>query len=133
MDKPFEDHGLFSWSELMTTDFDQSLEFYTKVMGWSVREVPGRNNSRYGLITNENSTEPFAGMLSMPEPLKARGIPSFWQAYVTVDDVEATLGSAVENGAEVVMPAMDIERIGRVASFRDAQGGVISIIKYARG
>jgi len=132
MDKPFEDHGLFSWCELMTTDFDKSLAYYTKVLGWEVREVPGRNNSRYALVTNDNSSEPFAGILTMPESLKARGVPSFWQSYVTVDNVEHTLELALANGGEVVLPAMDIERIGRIASFRDPQGGVISVIKYDR-
>lgn len=132
MDKPFEDHGLFSWCELMTTDFDQSFEFYSKVLGWTLREVPGRNGSRYALVMNENSSEPFAGILTMPEPLKQRGAPSFWQAYVTVDDVDTTLEKAQQNGAQVVLEPMDIERIGRIASFRDPQGGVMSVIKYAR-
>ncbi|MDC5851870.1 VOC family protein [Vibrio europaeus] len=132
MDKPFEDHGLFSWCELMTTDFEKSLEFYSNVLGWTLREVPGRNQSRYALVMNENSSEPFAGILTMPEPLKERGVPSFWQAYVTVEDVDETLEKALENGAQVVVEPMDIERIGRIASFRDPLGSVLSVIKYAR-
>ncbi len=132
MDKPFEDHGLFSWCELMTTDFDNSMNFYTKVLGWTLREVPGRNNSRYALAMNENSSQPFAGLLTMPKQLEQRGVPSFWQAYVTVDNVEDTLAKATDNGAEILLPPMDIERIGRIASFRDPQGGVMSIIRYKR-
>ena len=93
MDKPFEDHGLFSWCELMTKDFDSSMAFYNKVLGWTLREA--RNNSRYALVMNENSSEPFAGLLTMPEQLEKSGAPSFWQAYVTVENVDQTLATAL--------------------------------------
>lgn len=132
MNNPFEDHGLFSWSELMTTDFDSSFSFYEKLFGWKLREVPGRGNSRYALVINENSSEPFAGILSMPKALEGSGIPSYWQTYVTVDSVEKTIAKAKVLGAKIILEPMQIERVGTVATIKDPQDAVVSIIKYNR-
>lgn len=129
MDNPFKDHGLVSWSELMTTDFDRSFSFYKELFGWKLKEVPGREGSRYALVINENASEPFAGILSMPKA-QDRGIPSHWKTYVTVDNVEETITKAKKLGAEIVLHPMKIERVGLVATIRDPQGAVISIVKY---
>ncbi|WP_258182450.1 VOC family protein [Vibrio mediterranei] len=67
MDKPFEDHGLFSWSELITPDFEQACRFYESMLGWKLKEVSGRNGSRYALVTSDNATEPFAGILTVDD------------------------------------------------------------------
>ncbi len=132
MNNPFEDHGLFSWSELMTTDFDGSFAFYKELFDWKLKEVPGRGDARYALIINENSSEPFAGILSMPKAQEERGIPSHWQTYVTVDNVETTIAKAKKLGGQIVLAPMQIERVGTVAAIRDPQGAVVSIVKYSR-
>ena len=132
MNNPFEDNGLFSWSELMTTDLDSSFSFYKELFGWKLKEVPGRGDSRYALIINENASEPFAGILSMPKAQADRGVPSHWQTYVTVDSVEETIIKAQSLGAEILLPPMQIERVGLIAAIRDPQGAVLSIVKYDR-
>ena len=132
MNNPCKDHGLFSWSELMTTDFDSSFSFYKALFNWKLKEVPGRGDSRYALIINENSSEPFAGILSMPKAQEERGIPSHWQTYVTVDNVEETIVKAQKLGAQIILPAMKIARVGMVAAIKDPQGAVVSIVKYSR-
>ena len=59
-------------------------------------------------------------------------MPSHWQTYVTVDSVEETITKAKNLGTEIVLPPMQIERVGLVAAIRDPQGAVISIVKYDR-
>ena len=132
MDKRFEDHGLLSWAELLTSDFEGSFAFYSELFGWSLQEVPGRGESRYALILNENSSEPFAGILAMPKPLSDRSVPCHWQTYITVENVETTVEKAQALGAVVVLGPMEIERVGTIAAIRDPQGAVISVIKYSQ-
>ncbi len=36
MDEQYTTHGAFSWCELMTTDVPASIEFYSKLFGWTV-------------------------------------------------------------------------------------------------
>ncbi|MCY9874117.1 VOC family protein [Vibrio barjaei] len=126
MDKPFEDHGLFSWSELMTPDFDQSCRFYESMFGWKLKEVPGRNGSRYALATSNNASEPFAGILTLDD----NDIRAHWRTYVTVDCVEETLRKAELVGGSVLVPVTIIERVGKIAVIEDPCGAIISVIEY---
>jgi predicted enzyme related to lactoylglutathione lyase len=60
-----------------------------------------------------------------------RQMPSHWGVYVTVDDVDATAKKAEELGAKTVVPLTDVPDVGRLYSFQDPQGAVISVITYA--
>jgi uncharacterized protein len=40
MINPFQQHGAFSWSELMTTDLKAAEEFYVKLFGWTMADGP---------------------------------------------------------------------------------------------
>ncbi|MCG9661538.1 VOC family protein [Vibrio mediterranei] len=126
MDKPFEDHGLFSWSELITPDFKQACRFYESMLGWKLKEVLGRNGSRYALVTSDNATEPFAGILTVND----KDIRAHWRTYVTVDEVEAIVNKTELVGGLVLVPVTTIERVGKIAVIEDPCGAVISVIEY---
>ena len=63
------------------------------------------------------------GMMACPKP----GMPAQWNAYVVVKSVDATLAQATKLGAKVLMPAMDIPQVGRVAMIQDPQGAAIGL------
>src|SRR5918994_4687885 len=55
------------------------------------------------------------------------GAPPHWNSYVTVEDVDVAVAMAAELGGSVLMPAGDVEGIGRMAVIADptgAAGGV---------
>jgi len=120
-----------SWNELMTTDFDKSVEFYKKTMDWTIRVVPGRGGLRYALIIQNGENEPFAGIMEMPEILLNRQVPSHWISYITVENIQGATANAREAGATVVMEPTAIDRIGTIASLRDTTAAQISYIQYA--
>ena len=68
----------------------------------------------------------------MPKVQEGRGIPSHWQTYVTVDNVEEIIDKAKSLGAQIILSPMQIERVGTVAAIKDPQGAVVSIVKYSR-
>jgi predicted enzyme related to lactoylglutathione lyase len=68
----------------------------------------------------------------MAVPPQAAGMPPHWGVYITVDDVDATVGKAVELKATVLLPPMDIKGVGRFAIIQDPQGAVFSVITYMR-
>jgi len=123
--------GGISWSELITTDFDTSCNFYQELFGWKATKVPGRGGVQYALLTKDDDREPFAGILEMPEHPKRNGMPSCWQTYVTVSDIDASVAKAMTIGAQVVMPVREVENIGKIASVKSPDGAVISLIQYA--
>ena len=57
------------------------------------------------------------------------GTSSQWIAYVNVGDVDATAAKAVELGGRVVLPAMDIPTVGRIAVVLDPQEAPIGLFK----
>ncbi len=64
-----------------------------------------------------------AGMMASPKP----GMPAQWHAYVVVESVDATLAQATKLGGKVLMPAMNIPQVGRVAMIQDPQGAAIGL------
>ena len=58
----------------------------------------------------------------------ARGIPSHWMVYFSVDDVDASAARVSELGGSISVPPTDIS-VGRFAVVGDPQGGTFTIFK----
>jgi len=117
--------GVFVWSELGTTDADAAQRFYESVFGWTTQDM----GAEYGgyRIFHRSDDEPngVAGLMANPSP----DIPAHWTPYVGVEDTDATVASARELGATIVVEPMDIPNIGRFAVIRDPQGATFGIIR----
>ncbi|WGJ86374.1 VOC family protein [Gordonia sp. SMJS1] len=53
-------------------------------------------------------------------------VPSFWQVYITVDDVAATVKQAKSLGAEILMAGEDTP-YGTLAAIKDPMGALICL------
>ena len=53
-------------------------------------------------------------------------VPSFWQVYITVDDVAATVKQSQALGAEIVMPPEETP-YGTLAKIKDPLGALICL------
>lgn len=67
----------------------------------------------------------------MAPPPDQPAMPPTWGTYITVADVDETLQKAEALGGRVVMPAMDIPTVGRMALLADPQGATFMVIAYA--
>ena len=52
-----------------------------------------------------------------------------WLIYITVEDLEASLGAAEKHGGEVLTPVRDMGGYGRMAVVRDPAGAVAALIQ----
>lgn len=52
MSNAFEQHGAFSWSELLTDEPEKAVEFYTKVIGWEAEAMSMPEGTYYVLKAN---------------------------------------------------------------------------------
>ena len=122
----FKTPGAFSWSELMTSDPGRAAEFYGALFGWTIEsmEMPG-GTYRVAKLGDQA----VAGMMACPDPGSPQ--PPAWGCYVTVADVDQALTKVAALGGAVVMPAMDVPGVGRMACIRDPQGATINLICYA--
>ena len=57
--------------------------------------------------------------------------PGWTTFYVQVDDVEATLATAVADGGAVLMPPTNIPDGGLIAVFADPEGRPVGVVKPA--
>ena len=126
MEEKFKMHGAFSWCELMTTDAEAAKKFYTELLGWTTEEMPMGGMTYTVLKAGE---EGVGGI--MPVPPDTKGTPPHWGVYITVNDVDAVAQKAQELGAKTLVPLTDVPDVGRLYTFQDPQGAVISVITYA--
>lgn len=116
--------GKFVWHDLMTTDLEKAVAYYTDLFGWTINEVEMEGFGKYKMI--HAAGEDHGGIVPLDA---AAGHPSHWICYVTVDDVDAAAAKAVELGGQNPVPAMDIPNVGRFAVIIDPQGAMISPYK----
>jgi predicted enzyme related to lactoylglutathione lyase len=119
-------HGVPSWFESVTTDVPKAVAFYTALFGWSARgeSVPGFDYTTFRL-----GETPVAGM--MPISPDWGEVPPHWGVYITVDDVDATVAKAQSLGASVMVPAQDVETVGRFSGLVSPQGVMFYVIRYS--
>ncbi|WP_397533847.1 VOC family protein [Roseateles sp.] len=121
----FTTSGAFSWSELMTTDPAAAAEFYGSLFGWRIESMD-TPTGKYHLAKIGDTA--IAGMMASQDA--AAQMPPAWGCYVTVADVDAAIAKCSALGGTVLMPAMDVPTVGRMACIQDPQGAAINIICY---
>lgn len=114
----FTPKGKFSWYELMTSDTKAAGKFYSDVVGWTTREIPGAEGNQY--TTFNLGDAGIAGMLYIPGH-------TAWIGYVAVEDVDAHVEKIVEAGGKLLKPATDVPGMLRFAVMSDPQGAAIVV------
>jgi uncharacterized protein len=113
--------GAPCWVDLFTSDMDRARSFYEQVLGWT-SEAAGPEYGGYvnfskdgvgvaGAMTNDGST----------------GQPDGWNIYLAAEDAAATVDAAEAAGGSVIVPAMDVMALGRMAVVTDPGGAAIGI------
>lgn len=120
----------FVWYELMTSDAPAASAFYQQVIGWGAADA-GMPGMAYTLLSVGDKH--LAGLMALPAEAAAAGARPGWTGYVSVDDVDARLASAVQAGATVCHPATDIPGVGRFATLADPHGAVFCLFKDSGG
>jgi len=113
--------GRFVWHDLMTTDPDASLAFYTQLFGWTTKQM---DMGPAGMYTMWNAGgRDIGGMVPMDA---SAGHPPHWIAYATVPSVDAAVQRATALGGTSPFPGTDIPNVGRFAVIADPTGAHIS-------
>jgi predicted enzyme related to lactoylglutathione lyase len=105
--------------EIAASDPKAAAEFYSKVFGWKIEVEETMNYVQFmpeeggigGAFTELGENNPAGTVL----------------AYVTTDDIEASLDKVEANGGKTIMPKTEIPGIGWFAVFADATGGTLAL------
>lgn len=122
---PFQQHGAFSWCELITPDIDAARDFYGQLFGWTLKEGPVEGIP-YTVI--EAVGEGIGGMA--PPPPNQADMPPTWGVYITVENVDEVAEKAKSLGGQVLMPPTLIETVGKFSLIKDPQGATFCAIQY---
>jgi predicted enzyme related to lactoylglutathione lyase len=116
--------GRFVWHEIATSDPAKAVAFYTGLFGWTSSEMDMGPAGKYTMFNNGA-----AGVAGI-QPIGAGDpTPPHWQAYCTVNDVDAATARAQSKGGTVLVPPMDIPTVGRFSAVADPQGAVLMPFK----
>src|SRR5688572_22616369 len=96
--------GRFVWHELMSTDPDAAVRFYSKLIGWKTQASDVDPSYRMWM-TGET---PVGGLMRLPDDARREGSPPFWVSYISVPDVDAAVRQANSLGGRTHVPPEDI-------------------------
>jgi uncharacterized protein len=120
-------HGDFVWYELMTPDAAGAQDFYGKILGWKIAN-PANDGFDYREI--QAPDDGYVGGIMQLTPEMAGAHPG-WIGYIAVDDVDVSVKGIEAAGGKLVMPARDMEGVGRFAMVADPQGAVFYVMTSA--
>jgi predicted enzyme related to lactoylglutathione lyase len=118
--------GAFGWAELNARNVATVVPFYENVFGWTVRESDmGPDQPPYREFQQDGDSVLGAWEMNAQMPPE---VPSYWQIYFDVDDVDAANATAKSLGASDMVPPQDFPG-GRFAIMTDPQGASFALLK----
>jgi predicted enzyme related to lactoylglutathione lyase len=117
----------FFWYELMTSDPDAAIAFYTAVVGWSAAEQEGSQLDFRYMVLNAGERG-IGGVIQITDRMREGGARPGWIGYIRVGDTDAKAASIAAAGGKVLMDPADIPNIGRFAMVADPGGAPFYIM-----
>ncbi|WP_395399661.1 VOC family protein [Arthrobacter sp. UC242_113] len=124
--------GAFAWAELLTPEPQAAVGFFQQLFGHEVTEYPQDDGGTYTtLMVNGAEVAGIARAPQEDEDGEDRDEPGSrgWQVYFGVSSVKEAVLSAVAAGAEVLVEPEFDDDGGTIATLKDPQGGVFSVLE----
>ena len=115
----------FIWQELVTSDQETSGAFFSKLFGWSLKQVDAGEFGTYTLFQKDG--QDIAGMMS-PTP-ETPGNGSYWHSYIAVEDIDDCAKQTTVLGGKVLVSPHDVPDVGRVCAVSDPTGAIVHLMQ----
>jgi predicted enzyme related to lactoylglutathione lyase len=115
----------FWWMEWATPDVAAAKAFLGGLFGWTFNDVPLPDGSSYSFALNGGLQ--VGAVSSQRDDEIKMGVPPHINAYIYVDDVDASESKAAGLGATVVVPAFDVMDAGRMSVLIDPTGAAVCL------
>ena len=119
-----------AWVDLSSKDAAGSRDFYSRLFGWGEKLMPMGEGQEGEYTEFKLNDESIAGGMEM-NPMVPKEIPSYWQVYFGVDDVDKAHKKAVDLGATSMLEPQDFPG-GRFAILSDPQGAAFGLLRMER-
>ena len=121
------DKNPFIWQELVSTDQETSGNFFSKLLGWNLKQVDAGELGTYTVFQKEG--QDIAGLMD-PTP-DTPGEGSYWHSYIAVDDIDKCAEQTIELGGKVLVPPHDVPDVGRICAVSDPTGAIVHLMQPA--
>lgn len=116
--------GEASWHELVTTDASAAMTFYSTVFGWAPGGAMDMGPmGKYHIFNRPIGS--IGGMMNKPAAMAQ--IPSNWQIYFRVGDLDAAIARITANGGRILNGPMEVPGGDRIVNAMDPQGAAFSL------
>jgi predicted enzyme related to lactoylglutathione lyase len=116
------------WNEIITRKPEAVRDFYAGLFSWAPATRDLGEEQTYTSFTQEGTGK--AGLMEMDE--RFDGVPAQWLVYVAVASVASTVEAAQALDACILVPPTEIPGVGTFATFKDPEGGTLSVIQMAK-
>jgi predicted enzyme related to lactoylglutathione lyase len=110
--------GMLAHTELASTDPEATRRFLEKVFKWNSEEV----ETPMGRMIRYQTPGGAGGNIRGTHPKEAPAAIN----YVLVEDIESTASTIKRSGGEILMPIVDVPRMGRFFWFKVPGGPVLA-------
>lgn len=114
------------WTELATHDIEAAKAYYAATCGWTYDEMPMPHGGTYHVAMKDEQM--ICGLFDMKDEPHMADLPAHWATYLAVDDVDAAVAAAADQGATVIRAPWDVPHTGRIAILSDPTGAVIGLM-----
>jgi len=120
-----ETDNAFGWAELNARGVEQAIPFYEELFGWTHRTSESTSDQPpyTEFLVGDQS---IAGAWEM-NPQVPANVPSYWQVYFNVADVDDAYRRALSAGGREMLPPQDFPG-GRFAIVSDPQGASFGLL-----
>jgi predicted enzyme related to lactoylglutathione lyase len=116
--------GEASWHELMTTDAEAAMKFYSEVFGWQPSDVMDMGPmGKYHMFNRPIGM--LGGMMNKPPAMA--NVPPYWGIYFLVSDINAAVEGVKTNGGQILNGPMEVPGGDWVVNAMDPQGAAFSL------
>jgi hypothetical protein len=116
--------GEGSWHELMTTDPEAAMRFYTGLFDWQPSETMDMGEAgKYYMFNRPHGM--IGGM--MKKPAELAHVPSNWQIYFRVADLNAAVDRITALGGQILNGPMEVPGGDRIVNAMDPQGAAFAL------
>lgn len=118
--------GKFGWVDLVTTDPEAAIKFYTEIFGWTAQDVPG-TRERYTLLLNHGQAVAGVAYRRADDANSGRS-GARWVGSISVPDIQAATAAVAAAGGRVLVAPRQIAHRGWQAVVTDPEGAVFGLI-----
>ena len=120
-------NGKLVWVDLITTDPQQAVKFYSTVFDWQPHYFADEN---YIELSHNGRVMSSVVRYDGDEPMDGE---ARWLVSISVTDVDAATQNAVASGGAILEAATDLPDRGRYSVISDSQGALLMLLRATGG